>query len=73
MCEETKVLKGIPDATVLVGKIFRYPVPVFAFQGTITQYKVMLLNALLGIILQQMSIHFIFKINSIKVSLRDAL
>lgn len=73
MCEETKVLKGIPDATVLVGKIFCYPVPVFAFQGTITQYKVMLLNALLGIIIQQMSIHFIFKINSIKVSLRDAL
>lgn len=52
MCEEIKVLKGIPDATVLVGKIFCYPVPVFAFHGTITQYKVMLLNALLGIILQ---------------------
>ncbi|XP_042691009.1 dystroglycan-like isoform X2 [Centrocercus urophasianus] len=42
MCEETKVLKGIPDATVLVGKIFCYPVPVFAFHGTITQYKVTL-------------------------------
>uniref|UniRef100_A0A8C9F8C6 Peptidase S72 domain-containing protein n=1 Tax=Pavo cristatus TaxID=9049 RepID=A0A8C9F8C6_PAVCR len=42
MCEETKVLKGIPDATVLVGKIFCYPMPVFAFQGTITQYKVTL-------------------------------
>ncbi|XP_021247810.1 dystroglycan-like [Numida meleagris] len=42
MCEETKALQGIPDATVLVGKIFCYPVPVFAFQGTIAQYKVTL-------------------------------
>uniref|UniRef100_A0A8C5XAJ7 Dystroglycan 1 n=1 Tax=Malurus cyaneus samueli TaxID=2593467 RepID=A0A8C5XAJ7_9PASS len=35
--EETKSLQGIiPDATVLMGKIFYYPMPVFAFQGTIT-------------------------------------
>uniref|UniRef100_A0A8C5UJ17 Dystroglycan 1 n=1 Tax=Malurus cyaneus samueli TaxID=2593467 RepID=A0A8C5UJ17_9PASS len=41
--EETKSLQGIiPDATVLMGKIFYYPMPVFAFQGTITQYKVAL-------------------------------
>ncbi|KAL2309823.1 hypothetical protein Nmel_006053 [Mimus melanotis] len=41
--EETKSLQGIiPDATVLMGKIFYYPVPVFAFQRTITQYKVTL-------------------------------
>ncbi|XP_055566957.1 dystroglycan 1-like [Falco biarmicus] len=40
--EETKNLQGIPDATVLMGKIFYCPVPVFAFQGTITQYKVTL-------------------------------
>ncbi|XP_065596951.1 dystroglycan 1-like [Cyrtonyx montezumae] len=41
-CEETKALQGIPDETVLVGKIFCFPVPVFAFQGAITQYKVTL-------------------------------
>ncbi|XP_021149575.2 dystroglycan 1 [Columba livia] len=40
--EETKSLQGIPNATVLTGKIFYYPVPVFAFQGKITQYKVTL-------------------------------
>ncbi|KAM9581240.1 uncharacterized protein ACIB01_016552 [Guaruba guarouba] len=40
--EETKSLQGIPDATILTGKIFYYPVPVFAFQGMITQYKVTL-------------------------------
>ncbi|XP_014812479.1 PREDICTED: dystroglycan-like [Calidris pugnax] len=40
--EETKSLQGIPDATVLLGKIFHYPVPGFAFQGRITQYKVTL-------------------------------
>jgi len=57
--EETESQQGIPDATVLMGKIFYYPVPVFAFQGRITQYKVMLLNRLLGTILQQMGIHFV--------------
>ncbi|XP_014115936.1 PREDICTED: dystroglycan-like [Pseudopodoces humilis] len=42
-CEETKSPQGIiPDATVLMGKIFYYPVPAFAFQGRITQYKVTL-------------------------------
>lgn len=52
--EETKSLQGIiPDATVLMGKIFYYPVPAFAFQGTITQYKVMLFNTFPGTILQQ--------------------
>uniref|UniRef100_A0A8C0VEL2 Dystroglycan-like n=1 Tax=Cyanistes caeruleus TaxID=156563 RepID=A0A8C0VEL2_CYACU len=41
--EETKSPQGIiPDATVLMGKIFYYPVPAFAFQGRITQYKVTL-------------------------------
>ncbi|RLW01764.1 hypothetical protein DV515_00007629 [Chloebia gouldiae] len=41
--EETKSLQGvIPDTTVLMGKIFYYPVPAFAFQGMITQYKVFL-------------------------------
>uniref|UniRef100_A0A8U7M135 Uncharacterized protein n=1 Tax=Corvus moneduloides TaxID=1196302 RepID=A0A8U7M135_CORMO len=41
--EETKNLQGIiPDATVLMGKIFYYTVPAFAFQGTVTQYKVTL-------------------------------
>ncbi|XP_074969605.1 uncharacterized protein LOC142066255 isoform X1 [Phalacrocorax aristotelis] len=40
--EETKSLQGIPDATILMGKTFYYPVPVFAFQGTVTQYKVTL-------------------------------
>lgn len=66
--EETKSLQGIPDATVLMGKIFYYPVPVFAFQGMISQYKVMLLNTLLGTILQQIGIHFMFKMNSLKIS-----
>lgn len=56
-CEETKSLQGIPGVTALMGKIFYYPAPVFAFQGTITQYKVMLLNTLLGTILQQMGIY----------------
>lgn len=66
--EETKSLQGIPDATILTGKIFYYPVPVFAFQGTITQYKVMLLNTILGTILEQIGIHFMFQMNSLKVS-----
>ncbi|XP_014744566.1 PREDICTED: dystroglycan-like, partial [Sturnus vulgaris] len=41
--EGTKSPQGIiPDATVLMGKIFYYPVPAFAFQGTVTRYKVAL-------------------------------
>ncbi|XP_066176343.1 mucin-17-like [Sylvia atricapilla] len=41
--EETKSLQGIiPDITVLMGKIFYHPVPVFTSQGMITQYKVTL-------------------------------
>ncbi|XP_063251568.1 uncharacterized protein LOC134549670 isoform X2 [Prinia subflava] len=41
--EETKSLQGIiPNATVFMGKIFYYPMPVLVFQGTITQYKVTL-------------------------------
>lgn len=52
--EETKSLQRIiPDATVLMGKIFHYPVPAFAFQGTVTQYKVTLFNTFPGTILQQ--------------------
>lgn len=66
--EETKRLQGIPDATVLTGKIFYYPVPVSAFQGTVTQYKVMLLHTLLGTILQQTGIHFMLKMNLLKIS-----
>lgn len=71
--EETKSLQGIPDATILTGKIFYYPVPVYAFQGMITQYKVMLLNTILGIILQQIGIHFMFKMNSLKNLLLEVL
>lgn len=52
--EETKSLQGIiSDATVLMGKIFCIPAPAFAFQGTITQYKVMLFSTFHGAILQQ--------------------
>lgn len=52
--EETKSLQWIiPDATVLMGKIFYYPVPAFAFQGMLTRYKVMLFNTFPGAILQQ--------------------
>lgn len=66
--EETKSLQGIPNATVLTGKIFYYPVPVFAFQGKITQYKVMLLNTLLGTILQQTGILLMSKTSSLQLS-----
>lgn len=52
--EETKSLQGIiPDATALMGKIFYYPVPAFAFQGMKTQYKVTPFNTFPGAILQQ--------------------
>lgn len=52
--EETKSLQGIiSDVTVLTGKIFYYPMPVLAFQGTITQYKVMLFSTFPGTILQR--------------------
>lgn len=70
-CEEIKILQGIPNATVFMGKIFYYPVPVFAFWGTTAQYKVILLNALLGTILRQTGIHFRFRMNSLKVSIPD--
>ncbi|CAM4446411.1 unnamed protein product [Lepidochelys olivacea] len=43
-CEEIQILRGIPDTIAFMGKIFYYPVPPFAFQGKITQYKITLAN-----------------------------
>nr|XP_014431248.1 uncharacterized protein LOC102452653 [Pelodiscus sinensis] len=38
-CVEIQVLQGIPDTTAMMGKVFYYSVPPFAFQGKITHYK----------------------------------
>ncbi|XP_065425583.1 uncharacterized protein LOC101943570 [Chrysemys picta bellii] len=43
-CEEIQILRGIPDTIAFMGKVFYYPVPPFAFQGKITQYKITLAN-----------------------------
>ncbi|XP_043736748.1 uncharacterized protein LOC122679964 [Cervus elaphus] len=43
-CEEIQTLHGKPDTDAIIGKLFYYPIPPYAFQGKINQFQVTLVH-----------------------------